>query len=108
MSNERDALAKLCAEYRSKLQDKVRRGIEIVYVGPVDDLPGGAQQHAIASGFLVVKARMRSRVVKDMLEVCVGIGKPEGRKMEPGMAAALIAGTLGQAEQRRATLGGKG
>jgi hypothetical protein len=93
--------AEMCAEYRQQLAGCMPERWSIQYVGLVDRLPGGASKHGIKPGCLCVKAAARSKLFGEGLSVCIGIGEPDGRKMDPSVVAGLLEGALKHAEQQR-------
>lgn len=95
-------LATMCHEYKIEVERKLKPGVKVIYIGPVDNLPGGAKKHGLIPGVLCVKIEFESKKFREYLKVCLGIGTADGRKMDPAQAAAILNGMVDQAEKQRA------
>ena len=96
--------AAMCREYRERLVARLPSDWTVTYVGLVDRLKGGASKHGLKPGCLCVKASIRSKLFAEGLSICIGIGMPEGKKMDPSTVVDLLNGAMRHAEAQRAEM----
>ena len=82
------------------------RGWKLLYCGLTNAMPGGPARNGMKPGHLCVKASCYSKLIGREFRVCLGVGKPEGRKMPIEQVKVLLQSALAQAERAKFNLQG--